>query len=328
MTAGARFTGVLSKKKGSVMLGFCVAFFDPYGYKLPRQHATATLQFLVDTGFPVSLGQVVRPGDAPLDVPSGLAFNNIYESADVIFYKENLWNLAAQKLDVDHIMFIDSDVYFRDKNWLKILRDKLDDGNDCIQLFSSACWESQSGKVIRERPAVLHATQRGQRLNLMHQHPGFGFFIQQQTFNRINGFFDRCIHGDGDSAFIAALFDDKYVKYIIRRGRSWPTTFSKLPYQLWRAAVLKECLRKSAPDNLRIYHRWHGDLKNRQYNKNKHKKYVTLDPARPQLLKKREDGLLQWVYPQPEMINMWKDRQEDGPIGGAFRPTMFQPTQE
>lgn len=302
--------------------GICLGFFNPLGYSLPRQHAIKGLQAAVDSGRPVSFVEVLRENEEPLPVPQGLAHHQTFFSEEFIFFKENIWNLAAKPLDTECFLFLDSDVYYRDPDWSEKIDCALEQ-YDVIQVFDTACWESRynSNKFDEVRPAVLSVTTDTFFPDFRVHHPGFGFGIRADVFSQINGFFDKFPLGDGDTGFCAAFSNAASVMGLFRGSKSYRIVYGQLPYQRWRANIMSQRLSIGVPENLSIYHRWHGYRRHRQYNR-KEREYLDFDLARPELLGYRDDGLLTYNYPQARVHKMWEDRHEDGVV---VSPTRFVP---
>ena len=84
-----------------------LASFSPVDAKLPKQHFQSTMEYLLGQGLDleVCVAQVVRKGQEP--VPTlGASTSLVFESDDKIFFKENLWNLAAAHAITDKFIFL------------------------------------------------------------------------------------------------------------------------------------------------------------------------------------------------------------------------------
>ena len=113
------------------------------------------------------------PGQKPQRVPS--AINSlVYKTSSLLFHKERLWNLAAKSVDSDAIIFLDSDVVFKDSRWI----DKCEaafSSYDIIQPFSMAIWQDEAGLPDMHREPFAAAIGRGEKPCLIMFHPGFGW---------------------------------------------------------------------------------------------------------------------------------------------------------
>lgn len=303
------------------MLSVILAFYAPCDYELPKQHLATTLKWLAGTGVSTILAQVVRPGQAPQPVPAGVQ-NLVYETPSVMFYKENLWNIAAQHTSADMLCFLDADVYFA-KNEVLALRDKtpLDlfgsierklKRCDVIQPFETAMWLSQTGERVRVRKASAVPLAHNTEPAPIRYHPGFSWAMTRQAFDAMGGWYDRHPFGAGDTAFAYSL-DPRWLntstpKHLPQDAQFWPSQ----SFQYYQANGVQAGLRVGYLETVDAYHRWHGDLKNRQYANRS--RYVALTPGNEYPLIRRADGLLEWedAETSAQVLEYFQSRKEDG----------------
>lgn len=324
--------------KASVIL----ASFSPVNAELPRKHFQSTLDFLSGHDLEVCVAQVVRKGQEPVPT-NGAATSLVFESEDRVFFKENLWNLAAAHAVTDKLIFLDADLYYKDPNWLDAICDSLEE-YDIVQPFSMCHWQFQNGdeNPTMARPAWFNAILNGSTPAPETYHCGFGFAMTRKHFDAINGFYEHGVMGEGDHMFCVAHTPQKQVEYILQFSRKalddlesgihpdirahWKNLANHIlstDYIEWKANVQSLDFKAGVTSNLSVYHLWHGHTAKRQYSTRL--KYLdwpeASNPARI-----RDDGLLEWVEPQPRVDEWWAARDDDG-LGDAIRPDRYIPVQ-
>ena len=181
----------------------CMAFYSPSGYGLPRLYLADTLAWLAAAGARVILAQVVRPGEQPQPTPRGVR-SLVYESSDAIFYKENLWNLAARSCDDGRLLFLDADVRFSHDDVAALTDAALED-YDVIQPYQTAIWIDRNGDMTLCRRSAGYALHHGIEPASGSYHPGFAWGMTRAAFNRCGGFYERHPFGGGDVNGIRAI---------------------------------------------------------------------------------------------------------------------------
>lgn len=287
-----------------------LAFFSPCGYRLPQRHLAQTLNWLIDQGFRVVCAQVVKPGQTPQYVPPQ-ATRLVYESEDVLFYKENLWNLAARESQSDSLFFFDADVYIRGKSWL---RDSLRllESHDFIQPFEAAAWTARDNTVEFTRPPTAAALVRRIEPHPGKYHPGFAWGFRSDFFKRLGGWYDRHPAGGSDTAFAYAM------NHAVSGGATCPP--SGLLEEFCKSRSFSDycdTARSLAP---RPYvtrgavavHRWHGSWSDRGYSSRD--SVFPIGAGGEYEVEYREDGLLQWAIKGNNSMSRkyFEARKEDG----------------
>jgi len=315
--------------KASIIL----SYFSPLGCALPAQHFAQTLQMCVASGAEVCVAQVVQSHQSPVET-EGAAHSLVFHSDELIFYKENLWNLAAAQATSDKLIFIDADIYYHRGDWLDQICNALDKF-DIIQPFDTAYWEAQNGTIDTTfiRPAWCKAIARRENPTFMRYHPGFGYAMTRSAFAATGGFYELGCMGNGDSMFAVAVTPEPLILPMIRhirvavspRGSEYLygsyKAFIAPAFIDYRLKVQDANLKVGYTPHCDIFHKWHGTRDNRDYI-NRHS-YVDWPDANPPV-RKRKDGLLQWTAPQPRVKQYWLKRDDDGKTKGQ-KPLRFTP---
>jgi hypothetical protein len=291
-------------------LSICVAFFSPCDYELPKQHLAQTLKWIAAENVEATLAQVVLPGQHPQPVPPGIK-SLVYASSDVMFYKENLWNLAARNSASDKLLFVDGDVNILCEDLTQAVTALLDECDVC-QPFSSAAWLSRDGAVGYSRPSAAYALVKGFEPITRFYHPGFAWAMTRDAFNRLRGFYDHNATGSGDIAFSYSL--DKRWRHINLRAKTPNDAhFSTTPrYNAYRDRGVSLDLRVGYLADVECQHLWHGDMLKRRYTQRA--TYCPLRHGEDFPVTYRDDGLLMWTKPEisEQMKQYFLSRQEDG----------------
>lgn len=304
-------------------VGIVVGFFSPCDFERPRQHALATLKMLQSVAADVVFVQVVKTGQKPLATPTGVK-NIVLQSDEVMFFKENLWNIGAATLQTEKLLFLDADVRFCANNWLEQVSAALDT-YDIIQPFEKAEWLDWRESKLFERPAAFVALSQGFAPLPHKYHPGFGLGLTRDAYRYLPKIYDECVIGGGDIAFVFAFTADaESQKYIEARRDNITTMFGAPSYQKFRQHVQNRQFRLGFVPGLRIQHLWHGSPHARQYS-NRHKYFcgfAQVDAGYEAPVFRRPDGLLTWTTAQPRAYDYFYSRQEDsaGRLPEKYRP--------
>lgn len=291
-------------------IAVCLAFYAPCDYELPKRHLGRTLEWLAGEGVPAVLAQVVQPGQQPQPVPSGVA-SLVYESADVMFYKENLWNLAARSTDADTLLFLDSDIVFRCPDVIEQTAALLDRCDIC-QPFGTAVWHDRDGRVINARRSSAFAISRGYEPSSKFYHPGFSWAMTRRAFDFLGGLYDCHPLGGGDIAFAYSL-DLRWACVDLRQRTPHDAHFAASPsYGMYRMRAANLCLRVGCLEQVDVIHQWHGDAGDRQYCSRG--TYLPLEAGQEYPLRYRDDGLLEWTdaAASEAVRRYFLSRREDG----------------
>lgn len=292
------------------MIHCILAFHSPCGYALPQQHLATTLSWLAGCGARATLAQIVLPGQEPQPVPAGIE-SLVFETASVMFHKENLWNLAAGRSDADKFLFLDTDVFF-DAADVFGESERLLDQCDVGQPFETAAWLGRDGRAFQARKSAAFAASKGWEPVPGYYHPGFAWCMTRSAFERLGGFYDRHPFGGADVAFTYAI-NPKWIGsrvpfYIPIDAQYWTSP----SYRRYQHCGTMLGLKVGCLAGVTATHRWHGDIEDRQYVGRA--KHLMIPPGTEYPIHAREDGILEWDSPEysDRILAYFQSRREDG----------------
>lgn len=239
--------------------------------------------------FQVIVSQVIASWQKPIDVPTSF-FSDWYKTSHVMFYKENLWNLATKRTENSNFIFLDSDVFFRNADWIKNSMTALE-SSEVIQPFEFCEWLAPDQKTVEKtaRSAIEFIIKR-KPMNCELCHPGFAWGCTREGWNKLGGWFDLNVAGSGDTATALALAKEKETPW----GLEWfKENQDNSPAWIdYRKKIQAQEITLGYAKQNRIVHRWHGTRKNRQYL-SRYKLFPRAsDGNHP--IHKNAHGLLQW----------------------------------
>lgn len=290
------------------MLAAVIAFFSPCDFVLPRMHLHSTIKYLESEGIETVVAQVVRPGQPPASLPMNIRCVNL-PSQDSIFFKENLWNIAARRLtNADKLLFMDSDIFFSPAGIRDAISKKLDECDIC-QPFEIATWLGREGEVTTTRLSASEALEGNAFPRPGTYHPGFAWAMRRSAFNDLGGWYDRQPCGGGDSAFAAAFCPPELTPAWV--SQQLVTTLAP-SFVEYRNNARGLGLRFSTLRGFRACHRWHGETVNRRYESRNSMAPDLVDGEYP--LEYRPDGLLRWKagVDASKIQAYFHGRREDG----------------
>lgn len=292
------------------MLGIALGFFSPCDYQLPRKHFRNTMRRLARQGVPISVAQVCRTGQRPEAAPRN-ARSSVLQSDCFMFFKEQLWNIAAKQLqDCDKLLFVDSDIAFTPRNYLTQISDSLDHF-DIVQPFGEAQWLDMNGQVFMRLPCAAREIQHGRCPVLSEHHPGFAWAMTRNAFERIGGWYDLFTSGAGDAAFAFAICQQADPE-IGTRAKAGMLMAAQPSYVAYRERVLRLNLRVGHVPGVTTIHQWHGERENRGYLTRE--RYFPPPHPDDSHVYRRPDGLLEWAISAPLARDYFVMRQEDGAL--------------
>lgn len=292
------------------MIAIVLAFYSPVGYELPRRHLAETLAWAASTGCDVVLAQAVRPGQQPEPAPAAVR-TLVYETSSTLFYKENLWNLAAASTQADQLLFVDADVSFSAADVVERVASQLE-VVDVLQPFQVAAWLDQTGCPFQARRSSAYAIASGWEPRTLYYHPGFAWAMRRSAFDALGGFYDRHPTGGGDVAFTYAL-DARWVGSQLPRHIPLDAGYWHSPsYKTYQANGVALGLRVGYLPGVTAYHRWHGEIERREYATRG--RFLPLVAGEDYRLTRRPDGLLEWDSPEDSaaVLAYFQGRREDG----------------
>jgi glycosyltransferase involved in cell wall biosynthesis len=207
--------------------------------------------------------------DDNLDIPEHLTDNIITIKGDrenPIWYKEILLNKMVEKIDTDYVIWIDSDLVYKDLHWLEnigsITRNK-----DFMQLYDRIEYLDEDGIVSESYKSILSSESVYDKYDkrtidrLMGEgyKPG-GSWIGKTSILKHKKLYERMYVGGGDSIFLYGLLGVKgAVLENVKKGSGkiyqecigWIEGFGKYTYGYFPCT---------------IQHLYHGELSDRNYN--------------------------------------------------------------
>jgi hypothetical protein len=188
----------------------------------------------------------------------------------ILWQKERLLNLAITKIpkDTENIAWLDCDIFFENLDWSERAKIALENAN-IVQLFSEVIYlrpndTSINLENIHERwGGLIHKiSSTGNTTDWKTFSPGFAWAAKRQLLEEF-GLYDAMIIGGGDSALTFALYDH----YELSKLHHQLNDMQYKHYLNWGIPFSKAVARKINFTSGKIYHLWHGKLKNRQYFK-------------------------------------------------------------
>ena len=273
-----------------------ISFFSAADYELPRRHLHSVIHMLNAQEVPLVVTQAVFPGQEAQPVPESVVSKN-YETSSLLFHKERLWNLGAQLTNSRKIIFLDGDVIYKDSNWLRRCCRSLDK-HDIIQPFSMAIWLDERGYPDMHREPMSSAIASEETPRLQTYHPGFGWGMTRDAFDRSNGFFDYSVAGNSDALFGLSLrYSDGHEEVEQWYARRQDPSVNCRSYRDYKQNIYKQNFSVGTPSDVEVVHLWHGSRSNRQY--------IT----RGRLFPRKEDGEYA-VHTAPNGLQVWDNEEE------------------
>lgn len=280
-------------------------------FVLPIRHLHAVVSSMASSKARVIVCQAVLPGQSEQKFPP-YVLNKTFKTESLLWHKERLWNHGARLTDADYLLFIDADVLFGHENWIQESANLLEE-TDVIQPYENAVWLNQYGEPEIIRPSFVQAIHRNEIPKLNYFHPGFAWGMTRDFFERMGGFFDECVSGNGDTVFALSLrLNEKFNRvydWISKNQEPW---FTNQRYISYRKKVSElDASVNYTKCNLR--HLWHGERKDRQY--------MTRSKLFDQVVRNNNgldlnpEGLIEWSNParaNVEIRNYFSKKKDDG----------------
>jgi len=227
---------------------------------------------------------------------------HVYGSS-YLFQKENLLRILETKIPEQYtkLLFLDADIIFDNPLWYDMLS-KMLDTNDIVHCFETAKWLDITYRKIHKKAfSLIKADNKDIPLwsNGTIYHSGFGWAFTRKWYNEI-GFIDEAIIGSGDLIFVYAIFGKKYP------GKQNLILYDKIIEDFMRKIVTV----KVSFLPVTVYHMFHGDLLNRQYeSRNEIFKERNLD----KILTKNTDGVFELtdINLNNSMYEYFMNRKDD-----------------
>lgn len=255
---------------------------------------------------------------------------------------------------VDYVAWVDCDVLFEKRNWVEHAVCRLSNGQDFVQLFETLFHLPKTLDVSRVRdPAHLRSTATKVEMSFCawlaqegyseerfkyersevyatvddnHQPPaaiapGISWAARRSAISKI-GLYDANIIGSGDQAVAFAVAGlarelDTALMDVVVNGTAvpWRTEAQTAHYLKWASAFQTETSRKHTFLAQDVYHLWHGELTNRDYDQRfRHLVAQNFDPVKDIAL--AENGTWHWTEPDGDLAravaSYFDSRNEDG----------------
>ena len=242
-------------------------------------------------------------------------------SDTVLWHKERLLNLAIQALpaECDKVAWVDADLLFENANWVSETSELLE-RYVMVQPYQHYCLLPRDvvtlpgPEGVPEFPGLAFARTTGDAAYVATALPGGAWAARRSLLER-HGIYDRFVLGGGDAALGWAMYGDTE-KWL---SEGW---FSVLlakevagDLREWSAAFYEDVKGSVSYTPGRIFHLWHGDMKQRRYVL----RFMILrdagfDPAKDIALDSQ--GCWRWSSDKPELHRKVEDyfraRKEEG----------------
>lgn len=250
-----------------------VSFFNPCKSIRLIQNCIYILDLLRTANIPTCVFELTSPQNNPVLKNSALAYYKHFVTTSVLFHKENLINLAVKELSSEYQKFVilDSDIIFSRKNWYNDVSDLLEKV-DIAQPFDIAVWLNYN-MTLSNYTLVSFCYNHVNKINQL-SHPGFCWAFTLAGYEKIGGLPEEYPLGGNDTLFANLIGNTADLKVGVLSGR--------------------------------IFHMFHGSLRNKQY--------VSRHQALRRCLLKlkltikdcttcRNDGIREWVSPYESTLN-------------------------
>lgn len=228
----------------------------------------------------------------------------------ILWYKENLINLTVNKLlekNWSSFAWIDCDLEFENTMWVNDTLEKIKT-NDILQLFSYSIRLDINNNKLWENISIIKFN-KDKTINLeLKGHSGFAWAISRDFYDKINKLPELFIIGGADTRMASGIFNiDKF--FYLHNDIKFNPKFIKYILEL----NIKFKNIKCDYIDVKIYHYYHGDYKDRQYF-NRHKLLSEYNPY--EYIKYNSDGLITPTTNFPKDLlksikNYFENRNED-----------------
>lgn len=240
--------------------------FNPGSSVRIIQNLLLVKQKLETAGIPTYVAELAFPTQSHIFPPAANIFQ--FRSDSYLFYKENLINLAEQRIPphFSKICTLDADIIFAQPDWYDKVSMQLDT-HDLCQIFQTANYlDITFSAIIKSDASILNGG-----------HPGFGW-AARRSFFRTCGFPEFAVVGSGDAVLSG------YKKPIYNKECA---TYNTTP------------MKTTFASGITVYHLNHGPLEARQYSSRHDMMAAYLrsigKAAISDILYKRDDGLLEFL---------------------------------
>lgn len=299
------------KPQGNGDMLVVVPFFNPCNSVRMTQNTLLIKSKLEQASIPFVIVHCLFPQSTPIAVASENYM--IVHSTSYAFVKENLANIAFEKYnDYEKYLVIDSDIVFRESDWYDDISQLLDK-YDVVQPYSTFSNLNVDFKnVIKsgysflktEETPISESATSGELVN---GHTGYGIAFTRD-FLTLHRYPDINLLGGGDTMICSLIVKRELGQH--SGSRQYSYIYNK---------YLKKDLRisyKAARGH--IFHLYHNDEYNRQYNTRYTilNKYLKEKDTIDQIIEKNEEGVYEWKEDirnkiNIDVLNYFASRQDD-----------------
>ena len=235
-------------------IAVCMCFFSPAGFQRPKNNFLHVQKLLTEATIPTFTIECVIGNQEPLLTNPTVQVR----SNSCLFYKEQLYNLLVPKVPEQYtkLIFIDADILFEDKNWVDNISNLLNT-HDVVHCFKTATLLKYDNIHPMKNVTSTVSVYKDTGIIEYRNHHGFGYGLTRQFYNNINGFFDKCIFGTGDTFFLNSCVPMKYTFYNV-------SEFIRKEYDKYLGNINQKDIRITYLPT-RIFHLYHGSIENRKY---------------------------------------------------------------
>lgn len=293
-----------------------ISYFSPCDYKKPRVNLYKTLDSLANTECQITVVEAVLPNSTPLNISDRINHIQLEANAkNILFLKENLYNIGIKNTNKKKILFLDADLLFDNINFIDDSSCLLDE-YDIIQPFDLCVWMDENYVPLLDhnyRHSIAKAMFHNKHIDGINHHPGFAWGMTRKFLESCQGFYDKVPIGAGDSAFSYAISNnDDYFSNIIKCFDNIHQFFIYTnSFKQYKNRIKKYNPKIGYLHNCICYHMYHGSRKNRDYV-DRSKKYL------PCLVNDEypityNNGLLEWIDENNAIkcLEYFKSRLED-----------------
>jgi hypothetical protein len=227
-------------------------------------------------------------------------------SPDVMFYKENLWNIVANRLPgrYRYVLCLDADVLLTADNLKERVIDALQT-TSVLQPFARAVWTDSLGRPYKEKVSTGYGSAHGERdIHIAKKfHPGFALALRRDFWTSYSGFYEREPLGGGNTMFIAAITgnSEELAQDIARTSTALATD-----YRQYAAGVKAWGHNSIGYIEGDAIHLWHGSTKKRRYLE-RTALLAGFDPAND-MMRSDTSGVLGWsTHARAEKASLIKE---------------------
>jgi hypothetical protein len=245
-------------------------------------------------------------GDQPFVVTNADDARHIQvRGQDAIWYKENLVNVAIQKLprDWEYVAWIDADIQFARPDWPEETIKQLQE-HAFVQMFTHVLdMGPKYGPVTMQRgfsfryPDIRAEKQNGKVFPVwpLQGQPGYAWAARRHEFEAVGGLLDWCVVGGGDYLWATGITGE--ITTDVTKGLS--PAYAQSLYE-WQSKCETHVKRNIGCVDDLIVHYWHGRRQDRGYRAREEiLKLNNFDPKTD--LVRDENGLLQLAGNKPEL---------------------------